>query len=134
MYPYLQVELFRSEASTVRLSIPPWELPVLQAVHTPERLTVVGQRMVDRAPPEAGVEYDRLAEKYKSLNSAEGEVKFVEMAYGLPPRGVQTLAQAIRDAVREAEAGAAKGAQSGNAPEDFEPVPGGLMEADEIRV
>lgn len=105
MLKHIIVDIRRSETTTVRKDYPTWEIPVLKAVHGEDNVTEVGDRLVDRNPPEAADEFQRLAERYRRSRSEDGSLAlpYVALVYG--QMGVQRLEAAIRAAVTEAPEG-----------------------------
>lgn len=91
----LNVRLTRSENESAQLAIPAWEIPVLQAVHGPEKVEVdEDSETFDELPyPNAGQEFDRLSRRYKE--DIQSGVLFVAAIYGQPPLGLNKLAEAI---------------------------------------
>lgn len=93
MFKYTRVNINRSETAVHVIDVPPWEVPVLAAVHGDDRVTILGETPVKKAFPAPEVEYDRLAMKYKANN--ESGTDFVAEVYGVGQRGIQTLAAEI---------------------------------------
>lgn len=93
MFKYSRVNINRSETAVHVIDVPPWEVPVLAAVHGDDRVTVIGETVVKKPFPAPEVEYDRLAMKYKTNN--ESGTDFVAEVYGVGQRGIQTLAAEI---------------------------------------
>jgi hypothetical protein len=104
------VEIRKNEGATIPGAYPEWELPILQAVHGPDRVVVTGSKLIDRAPPEPQDEFDRLRNRYgQSLDdNGSKSTPFVHMVYG--QLGVQKLAAAIEAATEDAPQGDLVGA------------------------
>jgi hypothetical protein len=109
MFKYTRVQLNRSETTTMTIDLPPWEVPVMAAVNGEDRVVVIGETPVNRALPEPGVEYDRLAAKYKQ-NTENGQ-DYVATVYGVGQRGVEALAREINKAAESASAPPVQGAE-----------------------
>lgn len=101
MLRHIAVEIRRNETIQLRNSFPEWEIPVLRAVHGDDNVTVVGEKLVDRDPPDAQDEFVRLNERYKRSRNDDGSLStpFVHMVYG--EMGVGRLADAIQAAVTD---------------------------------
>ena len=95
---FKQVELTRSETTSMAILMPEWEIPVLAAADPKLAIQVTGE--VDRprwkngvrAYPDAADEYARLLAGYKG---DEGQAAPVEKVYGYGDVGVAKLAEAI---------------------------------------
>lgn len=99
---YVSVKLTRSETESVQRDMPRWEVPVLQMVHGPEKVEIVGEKDVpEQEYPGAVEEFDRLSRRYGADPS--NDVFYVAAVYGQPPFGVDKLAEGIEKA-RSAEA------------------------------
>ena len=81
----------------------------MAAVNGEDRVVVIGETPVNRALPEPGAEYDRLAAKYKQ-NTENGQ-EYVAIVYGVGQRGVEALAREIRKAHESASAPPVQGAE-----------------------
>lgn len=105
MIRHITVRIRRNETIELQNSFPQWEIPVLKAVHGEDSVTEVGEKLVDREPPEARDEFDRLNSRYKRSRNEDGSLgtPFVHMVYG--ELGVDRLAQAIQDSVTDAPEG-----------------------------
>lgn len=101
-YKYARVNLNRSETTTFTIDVAPWEIPVLAAVNGEDRVIQIGETPVTKSLPDAAVEYDRLATKYKS-DPASGQ-EYVASVYGVGQRGVAALAKEIEKARLSASA------------------------------
>lgn len=101
------VNVILSELHTQQLVIAPWEVPVLQAVHGDNDVSVVDSQEIDREPPDAADEFRRLENRYRAP-SGEGAQAYVAQVYGSHAAGVQRLAAEIDKAVRASAAPKAK--------------------------
>jgi hypothetical protein len=93
MFKYARVNINRSETAVHVIDVPPWEVPVLAAVHGDDRVTVIGETPVKKPFPPPEVEFDRLVLKYKADN--ETGMDYAAAVYGVGQRGIQTLAAEI---------------------------------------
>lgn len=96
MFKYTRIQLNRSETTTMTLDVPPWEVPIVAAVNGEDRVIPIGETPVRRELPNAAVEYDRLAAKYK-IDTETGQ-EYVASVYGVGQRGVEALAREIAKA------------------------------------
>lgn len=99
MLRYVTVRVKLTETSKRNCEVYAWEVPVLMAAHEGKCKVVEGkERLIDRDPPDAGFEFDRLERKYKAPRNADGgmtETPFVALIYGTASRGLDALAEAI---------------------------------------
>lgn len=95
---YVRVHVRRSELHTTETAVPLWELPVLQAVHGD--VTVIGETLVEREPPSASEEFERLLKRYKQSRTDDGALSlpYVATVYGQFGVGEKALERAIREA------------------------------------
>lgn len=105
MIRHVFVDIRRNEGATIRNSFPEWEIPILKVVHGEDSVTEVGEKLVNREPPEAHDEFTRLNTRYKRSRGEGGEqsTPFVHMVYG--ELGVAKLQDAINAAVTKAPEG-----------------------------
>lgn len=96
---YAIVNVVLSELHTQQMAVGPWEVPVLQAVHGVADVQIVGEKSVDREPPDAADEFQRLQNRYRAP-AGENAIPYVAQVYGAHGQGVQRLAQAIREAAK----------------------------------
>jgi hypothetical protein len=92
-YDTLQIQL--SEFCQPVVTVPSWETPVLQALHT-DSVIVKNHFVVERKLPEAGDEFTRLALRYGPKNDP---TPYVAAVYGNFGPGVSALKRAIEGAV-----------------------------------
>lgn len=114
MVRHMFVDIRRNEGATIRNSFPLWEIPILKVVHGEDAITEIGEKLVDRDPPEAHDEFTRLNTRYKRSRADDGgqSTPYVHMVYG--ELGVAKLKQAIDAAVTEAPTGDLTGLGSPN--------------------
>ncbi len=97
---FVQVLVERNEHLAIPREVAPWEVPVLQAVHTPEKVKVMGvvnhERLKDRPYPDAEMELERLERKY-GRDVDTDDKPFVFAVYGQGPLGVAALRKAIEE-------------------------------------
>lgn len=93
------VQVKKSELQSQKLVVPPWEVPVLQAVHGSDFVTEVGTESQERDAPDATEEYKRLERRY-GTDRENGGLSFVAQVYGQHGAGVSKLKREI-DAARE---------------------------------
>jgi hypothetical protein len=92
------LDIRKSELSVIRVTVPAWEGPVLQAVHG-EEVQFVDEVEITRDPPDsAGDEYERLANKYRD---EADKPPFVHAVYGAFAPGVAALQKAMDAAITE---------------------------------
>lgn len=92
---YVEVLVERDERLSVPKIVPAWVVPVLGAIHSEEKVTVVREHVeIDREPVDATQEFERLELCY---GPKEG-IPFVAQIYGNGPLGVKQLQRAIDEA------------------------------------
>lgn len=100
MIRFKKASIRHNELSTLHVDVPAWELPVLQAVHGGS-VVETGEFLVDRDPPSAADEFERLTNRYKEAPGEDGSISklpFVAAVYGQFNIGVTALTAAIREA------------------------------------
>ncbi len=102
----VRVEIRKNECSTLNGAYPAWELPILEAVHGPDKVVVVGEKLIDRDAPEPRDEFTRLNTRYKRGRNEDGSqgTPFVHMVYG-QLGGEKKLADAIQEHIVAAPEG-----------------------------
>lgn len=97
MFKTVTVEIRRSELSTIRSTVPAWELPLLRAVHGVANLTPVEEGKKDAPLPETEPEFERLANRYGRERKDDGSVgdPIVEAVYGKFEAGLMALRRNI---------------------------------------
>jgi hypothetical protein len=96
MIKYQVVRIRSNEVTTQENSFPPWEVPILKALHGEAAVTVLDEEVVDRAMPTAEDEYKRLADRY-SRHKEEGNA-VVAQVYGLFEAGIEKLEKEMKGA------------------------------------
>ena len=88
------VIVVRSETESAQVNVPQWEVPVLQMVHGPEKISLVGEMEdKDRPFPNAQEEFERLSQRYGA--DTKTDVHHVAAVYGQPPFGLAKLDEEI---------------------------------------
>jgi hypothetical protein len=105
MIRHITVDIRRNEGATIRNSFPAWEVPILKVVHGEDSVTEIGEKLVNRDPPEAHDEFTRLNNRYKRSRADDGAqgTPYTHQVYG--ELGVAKLQQAIDAAVTAAPDG-----------------------------
>lgn len=92
---YLICDVRVSELLTKQVSLAPWEVLVLQALHG-NNIKVVGEEEINRDPPSAAEEYQRLCNKYRGNKEDQNSV--VAAVFGPFEAGIANLRQQMRAA------------------------------------
>lgn len=102
---YYVVDVPISERQVTRVTEPAWVLPILVALHTgtagePE---VVEEVLIEREPPVAAAEYERLCKRYRCVLNPDGSkgIPYAAAVYGAMSIGVAAMAKAIDEATVE---------------------------------
>lgn len=102
MLKRLKVSVRRSELQTTHTDIPAWELPVLRVVY-PEKdaVQVLGEIIVNREPPVAQAEFERLQRRYGRIENDDGSkgAAYVDAVFGQFGVGTANLEREIAKAV-----------------------------------
>jgi hypothetical protein len=93
---YVNVLVERSEHLSIPVTVPEWEVPILQFVHSAERVVINSTVHRDVEAPRADHEYERLERCYGA--DVKTERAFVAEIYGQPPIGHKGLEAAIKAA------------------------------------
>lgn len=104
MIRYLKVTIQRNELHRQTVTVPAWELALLQALYGGDA-SVSGHLDLDRATPEPEAEYDRLERKYRDFRDEAGDYSgqsVVAEVYGKFQTGIRALTQEIQAAVEAA--------------------------------
>ncbi len=103
---FIQISVLRNETATISSYVAPWEVPVLEAVHSKERLTVGEAKDFSNRkwPTDAESEMHRMASLYGKRGSGDDALSYAERVYGEGSRGVEALAKAMTEAREAAEA------------------------------
>jgi hypothetical protein len=97
---FIKLTLTRSETTIIPLTVVPWEVPLLEAVHGGERITIDGEvEVANRDYPDAPGEFQRLLLKYK-MDTDSGQ-DYVALVYGGGRLGVEKLEAAIKAEMRD---------------------------------
>ncbi|MES2091335.1 MAG: hypothetical protein V4532_15365 [Pseudomonadota bacterium] len=97
---FRKVNILRDETTSILHLVAEWELPLLEAKHGDERLTI-GELVEAKNrewPMDAKSEFNRLAQLYGMTGSGDNAQSFVERAYGPGSVGVKALERAMADA------------------------------------
>jgi len=92
-------EIQRTELLTISETVPEWEIPLLQLIHGPERVSVKDFTLDEKNYPAPAAEYERLEKRYRE-DPATG-ASYVSQIYGPAPGGARILMQAIKNAALE---------------------------------
>lgn len=95
------VDVRRSELTTIRVTVPAWELPVLQALHGATKVTPVSESLVEAQTPDADTEYQRLSGRYGRERLPDGSLGGViaESVFGQFQPGIMNLQRSIDAAI-----------------------------------
>lgn len=84
----------RDEHLSIATTVPLWEVPILEFIHSPEKVTVKEEVLLDLPIPDPVKEYERLGVSY----GADAQDKsFVSEIYGQGPSGIRAITQAIAE-------------------------------------
>lgn len=89
-----------SEAHVQPVTVPVWELPILEAIHA-GAVETRDTLLVDRPVPDNCDEFTRLAQRYGNVTADDGSLTtlpYVASVYGQFGVGTDRLAKAIADA------------------------------------
>lgn len=101
MLKYVEVEIRRSEMSTVTKQVAEWEVPILDVMHGANApIRIIRDIPVDRPAPTGQEEMERLRSAYGVTRDENGfrGITYVESVYGQHRPGVQALERAINAA------------------------------------
>lgn len=93
MLKYIRAKIRLSELHSQNVTVPAWELPLLQAIHG-TGVREIGDVHVDRPAPAAADEFARLAGKYRHPENTPDN-PYVAQVYGAFGPGVARLQQEI---------------------------------------
>lgn len=112
---FRKVNILRDETTAILHLVAEWEIPLLEAKHGEERLTI--GEMVEAKnrewPMDAKSEFARLTQLYGMTGSGDNAQSFAERVYGGGSVGVKNLERAMT------EARGAKKAKTGLASKDL---------------
>jgi hypothetical protein len=94
------VTVTRDETSSMPIHVGAWEIPVLEAKHGEERISVGDEvDFPDRPWPEdARSEMQRLSQLYGMTGAGDDALSFAERAYGAGSTGIKALEKAMKAA------------------------------------
>jgi hypothetical protein len=81
------------------IAVPPWEVPILELVHTPGAVKIIGESRCNLRCPTPEDEYERLLGKYK--HDKETLIPRVQTVYGSGAFGIEKLATQMAEALAE---------------------------------
>ncbi len=113
MIRYLNVTVQRNELHHQPVTVPAWELPLLESLYA--GVAVTGETFLDRERPLPEAEYDRLERKYRDFRDDKGDYtgqSVVGEVYGKFAAGLRALEQAINEAVESKPSRKAKSSGS----------------------
>lgn len=102
---FTKVTINRNETTSLVIHVGAWEVPVLEAKHGEERITV-GELVEFKNrpwPEDARSEMQRLNQLYGVTGAGDNASTFAEKVYGQGSAGVKALGAAIKTARAEAE-------------------------------
>ncbi|MFO7306818.1 MAG: hypothetical protein DIU63_09615 [Proteobacteria bacterium] len=105
MLRYVNVMVHRHELHKQPVTVPAWEVPLLESLYA-GGVEVQGEVLVNRPAPDPEAEYDRLERKYREYRDEAGDFtgeSVVGAVYGRFAQGRNALAKAISSAVVEDE-------------------------------
>jgi len=97
---FVKVNVLRDETATMNIAVAAWEVPVLEAKHGEERLTI-GETVEVKGrewPTDARSEMQRLSKLYGVTGAGDEALSFAERVYGAGSMGVKALERAMKDA------------------------------------
>jgi hypothetical protein len=97
---FRKVNILRDETTSILHFVAEWELPILEAKHGEERLTVGDSVEAKNRewPTDAKAEFARLGTLYGMTGSGDNAQSFVERVYGGGSVGVKNLERAMAEA------------------------------------
>lgn len=102
---YTKVTINRNETTSLVVHVGAWEVPVLEAKHGDERLSV-GELIEFKGrpwPSDPRSEMQRLNQLYGRTGAGDDATSFAEKVYGTGSAGIRALDTAIKAAQAEAE-------------------------------
>lgn len=102
---YTKVTINRDELTGLVIHVGAWELPILEAKHGEERMTVGElQEFKGRPwPKDARSEMQRLGQLYGRTGAGDNSPSFAEVVYGTGAAGIRALDAAIKAAIQASE-------------------------------
>jgi hypothetical protein len=98
------LEIRRNESTTVRTTVPAWEVPLLQALHGQMNVNILGTEVRNAEVPDAETEFQRLEGRYGRTRQEDGSVgmPYAQAVFGQFMPGIMALERMIDAAtVRE---------------------------------
>lgn len=92
------LKIRRSELSVIAITVPQWEVPILEAVHGRVNLEPVSTTLdADALPPNVEEEFERLTKRYGFARNKDGSIgePHAENVYGKHAAGAMALERAI---------------------------------------
>jgi hypothetical protein len=93
---YILMNIRLNELTSKQISVPAWEVPVVEAIYGDAAQQVDFEVVSDRPVPDARDEFARLAQKYD--RQLEVDNATVSKVYGTHQKGIAELAKAIKQA------------------------------------
>jgi len=97
---FRKVNILRDETTSILSLVADWEVPLLEAIHGEERLSI-GELVEAQGrewPTDARGEFQRLGALYGVTGSGDNALSFVERVYGAGSIGVKNLERAMAEA------------------------------------
>lgn len=94
---YVKANVRVNELQSQQVQVPPWEFMVLQAIHG-EDASMLEVIEVDREPPAADLEYQRLELKYKAGYDDDNKRPWVARVFGEFGEGLDKMQRIIDQA------------------------------------
>lgn len=101
----IRADIRKDEHTTLPVAVPEWEIPILEVVHGPDNVKVVGEKLIARDPPDARDEFVRLTNRYGKSENDDGTKGpyFTHIVFG--QLGQSKLEEAIARAIVAAPEG-----------------------------
>lgn len=98
---YRSFDIRRSETTTIRVKVPLWETPLLEALHGRVNLAPMGDELIEATAPDAEAEFERFGTRYGNERRPDGSIgmRMVEAVYGQFQPGIMNLQRSIDAAV-----------------------------------
>lgn len=97
---FLNLKIFRGEGNmhVIVEKFAAWEYPILEAVHT--AVEILGEVVINRDPPEAEDEFQRLVNRYGRSENEDGSkgIPYAAAVFGQHMIGIATLRREIEKA------------------------------------
>lgn len=104
MITTVTVDIRRSEMTTIRVTVPSWEVPIIQALHGRANIAPAGEGQKAIDVPDAEVEFERLSARYGRERREDGSLgmPLCEAVYGQFQPGIMNLQRNIEASVAKA--------------------------------